>query len=365
MNIFTVNQVNQVYVLKPGVDIKRLYPAGGEDAEVVDKSSAVGTVGVGKTPDGKYLYFKHRGAGGVLRSDLIEIKNIIDYKATPAAAMARKLLVAKVTLNSEALASSAPIAGEDYVLRIKFQNPIGMSPDNQYWKYGVVHATSGMSASDFYKALALSVAKNMSREEVKLVSIVLTTATTPVEVLPTTDPATLTGTYTGLLISEVEQDWLLGIKQQKPLIFTVEPTGVNNGTDEVTWGDVIYSNGKKVTGGANPTTSVDTSSAPTTTSVVNSKLMADYEYFFMGERGDQYRMVGFPDYVPTTYLVDPSLANGYDVITLHYAYVGDNHSVQKSEKDITFIVPRANSGSTIDTLAGSLDTAIKAVATNL
>ena len=78
--------------------------------------------------------------------------------------------------------------------------------------------------------------------------------------------------------------------------------------------------------------------------------MADYEYFYMGERADQYRMVNWPDYIPTTYMVDPTWQYGYDTVGVHYAYVGANHSVQKSEKDITFIVPRASTDSDATTV---------------
>ena len=53
-------------------------------------------------------------------------------------------------------------------------------------------------------------------------------------------------------------------------------------------------------------------------------------------------MIGFPDYVPTTYLVDPYWEYGYDTVAIHYSYIGSNESSQKSEKDVTFIVPRAS-----------------------
>ena len=74
-------------------------------------------------------------------------------------------------------------------------------------------------------------------------------------------------------------------------------------------------------------------------------------------------MVGWPDYVPTTYLVKPDYTYGYDTIAIHYAYTGANHAVQKSEKDITFIVPRVSTDSTassVGALAASLLAAIKA-----
>lgn len=364
MNIFTANQVNQVYVLKPNSTVVASLDASHQ----ITKANNLGSVGMGITTDGKNIFFKHLGAGGLVRSDLIEIANIIDIKATPASAMARNLMSAKVTLNTEALSNSKPIAGEDFVLRIKFQNPIGMSPDNQYWKYGIVHATSSMTASEFYLKMASSIAKNMSREAVQLVKVYVTYSTnSKTEITAAsdvTDTTTFNQTYTGIQIEEVEQDWILGIKQQKPVLFTVEPTWVNNGTDDVVWGDVVYSDQRKTTGGASPANSIVTSGQPEAAgTVVNSKLMADYEYFYMGERGDQYRMANWPDYIPTTYLVDANWQYGYDTVAIHYAYVGANHSVQKSEKDITFIVPRASTDSTasaVGALAASILAAINA-----
>ena len=348
MNIFTANQVNQVYVLKDSSTVV----ANLDASHQITKSNNLGSIGVGKSADGKSIYFKHYGAGGVTRSDLIDIANIIDVKATPAPKMARTLASAKITLNSEALSDSKPVAGQDFVLNIEFQNPIGMSPDNKYWKFGVVHSTASMTASNFYLKLASSIAKNMSREAVQLVKVYVTYSTSSkTEITANSDvsdtTSTFTNTYTGVLIEEVEQDWILGVKQQKPTVFTVNPTWVNAGTasapNEVVWGDVTYNNGKKIVGGADPYNTIDTDGAPAAAgSIVNSKLMADYEYFYMGERGDQYRMVGFPNYIPTTYLVDPTNAYGYDTIAIHFAYVGANHDVQKSEKDITILVPRAS-----------------------
>ena len=67
----------------------------------------------------------------------------------------------------------------------------------------------------------------------------------------------------------------------------------------------------------------------------NGKTIADLEYFCMGERGDIYRGIGFPNNIVTTYLVDPTKT--YYVFDVHYAYVGDGVSVQKSEKTITIV----------------------------
>lgn len=337
MNIFTTNQANQVYVVK-NVE---------EDVADVVKTSAVGTVGVGVSADDKSLYFKHVGAGGLTRSDLIDIDTIMSIKETSADKMARKLKAVKVTLNTEALDSSKPIAGQDFVLRIKFDSVVTLSPDNQYWKYGVVRTTTSTTASDFYKALALSVAKNMAREAVKLVKVGVVVSSNFVEVLANTDTSTL-GTASALMIQEVEQDWLLGLKQQRPVSFSVEPTTITVEGNEIVWGDTVDSVGRQTVGGVEPTRGI-TTPIDVAGTVINSKLMADYEYFYMGERADQYKLKGFPNYVPTEYLVNPKSEFGYDTIGIHYYYVGSNHAVQKSEKDITFILER-----TADDTEGSL-----------
>ena len=297
--IFTENQATLVYVAKA---LKTDF-ASLEDA---------GDILVKATPDKQAIYFQHKGVADVSRSDLIEVKNIISANATAAKDMEKKLKNATVTLDAS-VNGGKPIAGQDYVLRLIFNGYIGISPeDSQYWKYGIVHATNGMSVSDFYKKMALSIAKNMSREAVQFIKVFLGDT----EVTPRTKEDKLTGTYTGITIKEVAPDWIRGTKQEKIVRLTAEPTTVNDGTGDVVWGTVKYSDG-------------DT--------LKNGKEIADMEYFFAGEKGDQYRLINWPDYVPTEYLVDPT--QEYDVIDIHYSYVGSNESVQKSEKDIKLIVP--------------------------
>lgn len=297
--IFTENQATLVYVAKAlKTDFASLKDAG----DILVKA----------TPDKQAIYFQHKGVADISRSDLIEVKNIISANATAAKSMEKKLKNATVTLDAS-VNGGKPIAGQDYVLRLVFSGYIGISPeDSQYWKYGVVHATNGMSASDFYKKMAISIAKNMSREAVQFIKVFLGNT----EVTPRTKENKLTSTYTGVTIKEVAPDWIRGTKQEKIVRLTVEPTTVNDGTGDVVWGTVKYSDG-------------DT--------LKNGKEIADMEYFFAGEKGDQYRLINWPDYVPTEYLVDPT--QEYDVIDIHYSYVGANESVQKSEKDIKLIVP--------------------------
>ena len=334
MAVFSVNQNRQLYV------------ANAYKATVAGTDPA-GTISVKADKAKKCFYFPYVGADNLMRSDLIDVDKVIYAKATDADSLAMKLKAVLVTLDSN-INGGAPISGQDYILRLEFQNPIGMSPDHKYWKFGIVHATSNMTASAFYLAMAKSLAVNMSRDAVKLVKISVTygsnhaSATEITAASNIADSSTFNQTYTGIKIEEVAQEWQLGIKQNKPITFVIMESTISNGTNEVYWADVVYSNGKKITGGLEVSESIQSTYLPSGDTVVNSKLAAELEYFAMGERADLYRGMGWPDYIPTEYIVDPTNAYGYDMINIHYAYVGSNHAVQMSEKDLTILVPRAS-----------------------
>lgn len=324
MATFSTNQVRQLYV---ATDV--------ETSGHVLASDTAGTIAVKSDTSKNHLYFEYKGADNLMRSDLIDIKNILYAKATDANDMAHKLKAVTVTLDSEV--SAAPVAGQDYILRIAFKQYVGMSDEDQYFKYGMVHAYAGMDADEFYKVLALSIAKNFSREVVPLIKIEVHSKATKskggfdakgyMEVTPTTkdngksdttNPYYATDTLVtdidSIRITEVEQPWRLGVMAQTPVYFTVQPVAVMVNGDERIWATV--------TEGTNGT-------------IGNGKKIADLEYFCMGERGDMYRGIGFPHNIPTTYLVDPTKT--YYVFDVHYAYVGDNEAVQKSEKTITVV----------------------------
>ena len=301
MATFSVNQVRQLYV------------ATALKTPHVLASDAAGSIAVKNDTVKSHLYFEYKGADNLMRSDLIDTKNILYAKATDATAMAHDLKSVTIALDSN-VNGGAPVAGQDYILRIAFKQYVGMSDEDQYFKYGMVHAYAGMDASEFYKVLAISLAKNFSREVVPLIKIEIKTASATTEVTPTTKVADLKGTYTGVVITEVEQPWRLGVMAQTPVYFTVQSVPVTVNGDERYWATLTES---------------------TSGSISNGKTIADLEYFCMGERGDMYRQVGWPNNIPTTYLVDP--AKAYYVFDIHYAYVGSNESVQKSEKTITIV----------------------------
>ena len=332
MATFSTNQVRQLYV------------ATASKSPNVTASDTAGSIAVKSDTAKSHLYFEYMGAGGMTRSDLIDIKNILYAKATDADDLAYDLAKYKLTLD-DTVNGGEPVVAQDYILRIAFRNYPGLSEEDQYFKYGMVHVVTGMTASDFYKTLALSLVKNFSREEQGLLKFYLETggsdagvvAGTPTEVTKDTKESSLTGTYTGIIIEEAPQDWILGVMEQAPVNFTIQPDLIIDNGDERIWGVV-----KKVT---------------STNSIPDGHKIADLEYFCMGERGDVYRMVGFPYVIRTKYLVDPDIK--YNVIDIHYAYVGPNESVQKSEKDITIVVPKIGANNQAsNALANSIISAI-------
>lgn len=325
MATFSINQVRHLYVekaLKTGNNLLSTDAAGS----ILPKADTAKTT----------LYFQYMSPAGIVSSDKITIANIISAKATASGSMAHKLARYEVTLSALA---PAPVQAQEYVLRLAFRQYIGLGEDDQYFKYGFVKATPGMTASNFYKALALSLAKNVANETTPLVNIYLnSTATdgTDVPVTSATKEAELNKTdYNKIIIEEVQQEWILGKMPQAFIPFSVQPTTITVDGEEITWGDV-----KKVA---------------STKKVENGHNIADLEYFCMGARGDMYRGMGYPNNITTTYLVDPS--KKYDTLDIHYSYIGSNESVQKSERTITIVCEDDGSHTLMKALVAAVNAA--------
>ena len=319
---FSINQVRHLYVaktLKTGTNLLATDAAGS----ILPKADTAKTM----------LWFQYMSPAGIVSSDKINIANILYAKATASGDMAHNLARYEVTLDSNI--SATPVSGQEYILRIAFRQYIGLSEEDQYFKYGFVKVTDGMTASDFYKNLAISLAKNVSNETTPLINVYVNNGSADTQVTGTTKLTDLTGTYTKMVIEEVEQPWVLGMMPQAFIPFTIQPTTIVYNGDEVIWGTVT-----KVT---------------STKKVENGHNIADLEYFCMGARGDQYRGMGYPNIIPTTYLVDPT--KKYDTLDIHYAYIGSNESVQKSEKDITLVCEDDGSHTAMKALITAINTA--------
>lgn len=305
MATFSVNQARQFYVVNKESNIKVKKDANGVP----------------------YFIYTNPVTGEPTRSDMLT--NISSITVTPAINMCNigtaHLIYLKHTVNG-----GNPVAGQDYILRILYKNYIGLSEEDQYVKHGVVHAYAGMTAKEFYIQMLASLYNNFSREGDKIAFIgYITEGNNEItectkEIYHAIKNGSFNENVIAIIITTTPQDWILGTKPQVTLNMEVSASTITVDGDEVIWGGVEKSHFLEK----------ETS--------YNGKKVADMEYFYMGERGDQYRNIGFPNVIRTKYVTDPD--HNYDLIDIHYAYIGSNECAQASEKDITIAVAEAVSG---------------------
>lgn len=320
MAVYSVNQNRQFYV------------ASAKPTATSTAPTTLGGLNFKKDAEGN-LFFNYMGVDGLMRSDFIN-KGCLDYVTyTKASAMALKYKRVKVTLKNDYLADGNPISGQDYILRIFIYNYMGEGEKYAEAKYGAVRAYKGMTPKDFYVQMAMSLANNFAREAVPLLNFYLTVSTTDRVLVKAgakkTDFSSIEAD--GIEIVEAVQPWELGTKKQTTVKFDVIPTTITYNGDEVTWGELDSATTALAKG--------DTLIAKYTThpasAFVNGKAIADLEWFCMGERGDQYRNVGYPNVIKTTYLVDPT--KEYNCVDIHYHFSDTGVNVQRSDKTITIV----------------------------
>ena len=310
MAVFSTNQTRHLYVVTK---------AAAEDAV----PTTVGEIQVSTAGDAPYL--SYMGVDKTLmRSDLLTNIESISL-STNDANMKKTLPAVKVTMKDQA------VVGKQYIIRVVFNNFIGAS--DEYTTAVVADYTPvSTDAKEVYKGLALILAKNLAKHITPLATVHLTTSGASVPVTAATKDTELTGAYTGLEIKAAKQPWILGTKSADVFSFNVALTPITVDGVDVAWGTVDNIAGVEVS---------------------NGETIADMEYFYMKERADQYGNIGWPNVVHTNYLVDPT--KEYNAIDIHYAYVGSNESVQKSEKTITIVYPDTLTG--MDRIITALKTA--------
>lgn len=306
MFIGSDNQFRNLYVMKTYKASESALAAVGDTTLKVDTAK-------------NSMYLVYKDTEDNLTSDIIDLKNLLYVKSTKAADMARKLNSQSVTLNED------PISGQDYVLNVEVRNFVALGDDSTHIKFGAVHAVKDMTKSDFYKAMALNLAKNLSREVSPILNVSLNkynstgTTNTKVAVLVNgkmQNLATLTSTetYTSIIIDEVEQPWRRGVAQVEPVNFNTTCGTVLVDGNDVIWGTVEKEEGDPIN---------------------NGKQIADMEWFYHGTRGDIYREATYPNNFDFKPLVDETKA--YSTLDIHFAYVGPGVEVAKSERTITVV----------------------------
>lgn len=308
MFIGSDNQFRNLYVMKAYKDSESALAAVGDLTLKVDTAKS-------------NVYLVYKDTEDTITSDLISIKNLLYAKSTKAADMARKLNSQSVTLNED------PISGQDYVLNVEVRNFVALGDDSTHIKFGAVHAVKGMTKSDFYKAMAVNLAKNLSRESSPILNVLLTKNDSEASGKKNSEVAVLlngkmqnlaalksTETYTDIIIDEVEQPWRRGVAQVEPVNFNTTCGTILMDGDDVIWGTVEKETGDEIQ---------------------NGKQIADMEWFYHGTRGDIYREATYPDNFDFKPLVDETKA--YSTLDIHFAYVGPGVEVAKSERTITVV----------------------------
>lgn len=193
---------------------------------------------------------------------------------------------------------------------------------------GVTTITASLTAED----KTIGDLKTLVESATNLVTITGTAATAVLA--ETTAVALVEGTSTGIVIEEVPQPWVRGKRQAAPINFDIFTLPIKTVDAEQPWGII---------------TDITKDNVNT---VGNGRMVADMEWFYIGERADQFRGYGYPNNFDTNYLADAS--KSYKFINIDFYYSGDAEDVQRSKKTLTIATADAT---TLAALWTALETA--------
>ena len=327
MMIKSTNQVTQMFVADKSVDLKKIEGKGFNI--VVDGSDT---------------------------TDFVPKEHVLDINLVKADAssevLKRKALLIKL---SDDVNKGLPVAGEDYVLTLRFRGDIG--EEDTIEKVAMVHVAPYEISTEaevtdtakvkkaFYQKLAKSLLDNASTNYTPLYELRDAEGTVITEANIETKVADA-----GFYIVEAVPYWRLGTFKESLMKIEVCTAPILVLSDEVDQWLASYK--FAVVDSLIGTGKIEV--------IKNSHKVADMEYFYKGERGTSaFLNHPYDAQIPVELKVDAKNAAGYDILTLHYAYVGANASNQKSEKDIVLV---AKNGGTVnlETVKTNIETFINA-----
>ena len=329
MATFSTNQVKHLYV-----------------AKAVDSNlDTIGDIKFSAAGDNQIIA-KYVGNDGIVRTDLIDLATL-KGKAIKSSAMTEYL-------ESAFVASTSAVAGQDYIIKVTLSEFGGMTPEDKGFILADYTAASGDAAKNVLAGLAVALANNAAKAAYsKVINVYVTTAATASTALTLNSnlwavaagasTATVAGygSLTAIIIEAAEQPWRLGVSSADRVSLQVSTDPIMSSGLETKWATVTYNT-------AHPTAALQ-----------NSKKIADLEYFCMGERGDVYRNISWPNSFEFTPLVNPAATYGYHVIELTWAYQGDAEDIQKSPKELVIVSPAegATTYTVINAVAADINSA--------
>lgn len=315
---FSTNQVRQFYVVKSvGNVLNSGTIANPGTTQIVSFND------MERNGETAYMIKAVNALGEIVHSDVIPAKSIRSYKVTPAENLRTPLCQMTIT------PSVNPHTGDIFYLNFTFPAYISLTPEENMTKTVCFTYAGGTFKNELAAAINLAFKSNYN-----------------------TTNTLVTATVSGndVVITANEPKWRRGLMEARPNVFEITNLTYEDMYTSGLSSLPLESNSRIKTWG---TVTDTTNTAPF---MEDGKKIADLEYFCMGERGDMYRGINWPNNIETAYMVDPSKV--YDVIDIHYYYQGEGINDDKSEKVITLVAPRTltMAGSTLAT--GDDDTSL-------
>lgn len=279
MSVFNTDQARHFYVTNT---VSGIFKDGGEFAKI----------DVGSTY-------------AAASSDIIEKKQVEYINVTSAVnKLVRQRSKVTVGVNSAILDSGNVPAGYHFVLKLIFRQFVSNSDEDRLVKIADVYTKTSMTPANFMTALKESIDKNLAAEESASGVTLLTRAVSS----------------NTLVLTEAYMPWSLGKMSVATLPFDVvaEPIVIDN--IEVDWASL----------------SKAAVSKDNTDTLAGARKLADLEWFCLGERGDIYRGINWPNNFETKYQIDATGSTAYSIVDLTYFYMGNNEDIQHSRKTVTF-----------------------------
>lgn len=297
--------------------VRHFYVANGFNAGATSANPGYFKTAV-KTADNELYLTYINVLGKETKTDSIPIDNI---RSVTSKAFAPKCL------RKDAITFDAPIAGQTYTIRFLIRQWGSGSAEDQYFKHvGSYKAKTGDDAEDIVDAMITNATKNFAREPLALFTFTKEGS----------------GSGTKLIVTEVQTPFVTGKSQGRGLNYEIQFVKINNaGSEDVEWGTV-------------------TNMFKQYEGLGTNHLTKDMEYFYLGNRGDVYRQVGYPYTFDTQYLTDAT--DDYSTIDIAYFKTEPhNGGAVKSECVLTIVCKETAVGTTMYAvqvaLAGAVNTA--------
>lgn len=237
---------------------------------------------------------------GGKRTDIIE--NVLWGKLTTADALATPCKEVTVSVTADDV-----IGGESYIVRVSYPEVFGAGKEAWTTKTAVAQLKAGVAVSEIVDAIKAQ--------------------------FDATLPGYITVGADGTDLTFTANPDTAGYKRGfRPVVmpdFEVSVNTVVEDGEDVQWAEVT----------------VGVADSQTVLPLSGKYKLADMEYFALGERGDEYRQIGWPAVTyDADYKIDPKVAQEYDVLVVHFGYRGSNDQSHLSEKDLIIAAPTAEGG---------------------